>query len=78
MDVSELNTELLSVTNLPEGQYQIKLNDQVLGYASQAELAQGIDISSSSVNPNYETLSALREISQQKEELVLKVRTSHD
>lgn len=74
VDVSELNTELLSVTNLPEGQYQIKLNDQVLGYASQAELAQGIDISSSSVNPNYETLSALREISQQKEELVSKVR----
>jgi lysophospholipase L1-like esterase len=47
----ELNRYLLTVINLEEGKYEIRVNDRLIGTWSSAELSKGINIASATPDP---------------------------
>ena len=60
--VQELDQEPLSVTGLAEGNYGLKIDDQVVGKYTAAELREGINLATIPKTPQYQQSAAATKI----------------
>lgn len=49
----ELNREMFTVANLPEGRYELRIDDAVAGTNTSVELAAGVNLAANSQTPQY-------------------------
>lgn len=67
---ADLDRELLTVTGLPAGRYQVLIDDAVVQEADAGELAAGLDLALNEATPQYRQALAVKKLNDQRHELV--------
>jgi lysophospholipase L1-like esterase len=62
----EFNQELLTVKDLADGNYNVSIDDQLIGQWSAAQLAAGINLAEETNTPEYQQAIAIRELNEER------------
>lgn len=62
----EFNREMLTVSGLPTGRYELRIDDASVGEYSAGELAAGVNLATNAKTPQYRQSAALAEINTQR------------
>ncbi len=72
---TDLNREVLSVSGLAEGSYELKIDGASVGRYSAVELAKGINLGFNEATPQYKQSQAVAKINEQRREAEVQARS---
>ncbi|TWR24837.1 SGNH/GDSL hydrolase family protein [Mucilaginibacter pallidiroseus] len=72
--MKEFNTEMLTVKNLSAGNYQLKIDDEVIGKWTAAELAAGINLAEQTYTPQYQQAIQVMDLNEERWEIERRLR----
>jgi lysophospholipase L1-like esterase len=72
--MNEFNREMLTVKDLPAGNYQLKIDDEVIGKWSATALANGINLAEQTNTPQYQQAIQIMDLNEERWEIERRLR----